>query len=249
MNIILDFLLLLSVSILLKRKTKFKRIIYGSIAGGLSILFLFIKLTSIELLILKILISMLMILIAFGYRNIKYFINNLIYLYILSIILGGFLYLLKVEFTYKNSGILFFNNEMSINFIVLLIISPVILYIYVKEVKKLKINYNHYYKVDIYYENKIYKFIGYLDTGNKLYDQYKHRPIVLINTKDIDFNIEKNILVPYKTASGEGIVKCLAVDKMVIENREYKNLLIGLSSKGFDIDGIDMILHSEIIGG
>ena len=32
----------------------------------------------------------------------KYTINNLIYLYMTSIILGGFLYLLNVEFSYKH---------------------------------------------------------------------------------------------------------------------------------------------------
>ncbi len=192
---------------------------------------------------------MLMVIVAFGYRNIKYSLNNLLYLYILSILLGGFLYLLKVEFNYRNSGILFFNNGMSINFVVLIIISPIILYIYIRENKKIRSNYSHYYKVDLYYKNKIYKFNAFLDTGNKLYDQYKKRPIVLIKTNKIKFDIEHSILVPFKTASGEGILKCLKVDKLVIDNEEYFNILVGLSLKGFDIDGIDMILHSEIIGG
>ena len=70
-NIWFDFLLLLSVSILLKRNTKLKRIILGSLFGGITIFILFIKLNSIELFIYKIITSIIMILISFSYKNIK----------------------------------------------------------------------------------------------------------------------------------------------------------------------------------
>ena len=91
-NFFFDFLLLLGVSLLLKRRTKLNRIILSSFFGGLSIIFLFLKINSIELFIFKILISIIMILIAFGYKNIKYTLINLLYLYIISIFLGGGLY-------------------------------------------------------------------------------------------------------------------------------------------------------------
>ena len=129
LNIFLDFILLVSLSIVLKRRTSFKRIVLGSLVGGLSIFLLFVSFTSFQLFIIKLIISILMVLVTFGYKDIKYVINNVVYLYLLSIILGGFLYLLKVEFSYSNSGSVFFKNEFSINFVVLIIISPIILYI------------------------------------------------------------------------------------------------------------------------
>jgi Sporulation factor SpoIIGA. len=249
LNIALDFLILLTVSIVLKRNVNIKRIILASLFGGLSIFLLFVPINTFMLFVVKLLISMVMVIIAFSYKNKKYFINNMAYLYMVSIILGGFLYFLRVEFSYKNEGVIFFNNGMSINFIVLLIISPIILYIYIKESKMLKLNGSYYHKVDLYYKNKCYKFNGFLDTGNKLYDQYKKRPIVLIRNKDIKFNYDKGILVPYHTASGNSLLKCLVVDSMIIDGNEVLNPVIGLSEQDFNIDGVDMILHNEVMGG
>ncbi|MDD6756542.1 MAG: sigma-E processing peptidase SpoIIGA, partial [bacterium] len=145
LNFAIDFILLLSVSLMLKRNVSIYRIMLGSFIGGISILFLFFNMNSILLFLFKLIISIFMILITFGYKTIKYTLINLLYLYMSSIILGGFLYLLNLEFSYKNIGIIFFNNGLSINFIFLLIVSPIILYIYIKQTKSLKYNYSNYY--------------------------------------------------------------------------------------------------------
>ena len=50
-NYIFDFILLLSTSVILKRNISIKRIILGSLFGSLTILFLFIEISSFELLI------------------------------------------------------------------------------------------------------------------------------------------------------------------------------------------------------
>ena len=178
-NFMFDFLLLLSVSIILRRNIKIKRIILGALIGGVTIFTLFLRMNSLELFLFKIIISILMILITFGYMNIKYTIKNLIYLYISSMFLGGILYFLNIEFSYHQEGLVFYHNGLSINIIVLLIISPIIIYTYVKQLLDLKTNYSKYYKIDIKYKNKIIKLNAYLDTGNKLFDPITHIPIII----------------------------------------------------------------------
>lgn len=250
LNIAMDFLLLLSVSIILKRNVKFYRIILGALAGGVSIVFLFISLNNFTLFIFKMMISILMVLVTFSYKNIKYFFNNLLYLYLSSIILGGGIYLLDIQINYKNQGLMFINSGFGINLIVLIIISPVIIYSYIKSMKKMKVNYSNFYKADLYYKNKIYKFDAFLDTGNRLYDPYKKRPIVIINTNKIKLNYENSILVPYNTASGNSVLKCIIIEKLIIDNiYEFKNVLVGISSEKFRIEGINMLLHNDLIGG
>lgn len=250
LNIAFDFLLLLTTSILLKRKVKWYRFILGSLVGGISIFALFISINSFILFILKLLISIIMIIVTFSFKNIKYFFTNIFYLYITSIVLGGFLYLLNIEFSYKHDGLIFYHNGLSINFIVLIITSPIILYFYIKQVKSLKLNYNNYYKVNLWYKNKEYNFCAFLDTGNKLYDPYHHRPIILVNTDKINFSFEDSLIVPYKTASGNSVLKCLKADRIVIDKKyEVKDVLFGACCNNFEIDGVDMILHSEIMGG
>ena len=172
LNFIFDLLLLLSVSIILRRNIKFRKIILGALIGGLSIFSLFIKMNTITLFILKIIISIMMTLVTFSFKNINYTLKNLGYLYMSSMILGGILYFLNVQFSYHQEGLVFYHNGFSINLIVLIILSPIIIHTYVKQLLDLKTNYSKYYRVDIKYKNQILKLNAFLDTGNKLYDPY-----------------------------------------------------------------------------
>lgn len=246
LNFILDFSLLVSVAYLLKRVTNIKRIILGSLVGSLSMIILFYKLNSIEIFVYKVIVSILMIIVTFKYKNLKYFLNNFLYLYIVSIVLGGSLYLLNNNSNIKNNGLLFIHNPQKINLIIMLFLSPLILYFYLRQCKKLKNNYNNYYRVELVYKNDSYMFTAFLDTGNKLKDQYKNRPIILINTDKIDVDYDKSILVPYETVSGSGVLKCIEADYIVIDNNKLiKKPLIGLTKDKFNIEGIDMILNNE----
>lgn len=245
LNLAFDFLLLTTVSILLKRNIKWYRLLLGSIIGALSIFILFININNLGLFILKFIISFIMIIVTFSYKDLKYTFSNFLYLYIVSIFLGGALYLLNIQYSYKNSGLIFYHHGLSINIIIILIISPIILAFYFKAHKKLKYNFQHNYKVDLIINHKKYQFNGYLDTGNKLYDQYKNRPVSLIYTNKIKYNYDKLILVPYETVNGNGLIKCLKVDYMYINHKKYEQVLIGLANKQFHLDGIDMIIHND----
>lgn len=249
MNFIFDFVLLLATSMILKRKEKIYKIFLGSLFGSLSIFFMFLKINSVELFFLKFLISLLMIFISFGYKSMKYLIKNIYYLYTVSIILGGFLYFINITFSYKNEGLIFINKGISINFIVALILSPIIIYLYVKQVKDLKNNYNNYYNIGINLDNKNISLTAFLDTGNKLIDPYKKYPIILVDKKFIDITNKKVLYVPYHTVNSNGILKCIKADKIningVSHNRKY---LIALSDE-IKIDGVNCILNERLLEG
>ena len=244
LNFGFDFILLLSVSIILRRNSEIYKLLLGAFIGSISILTLFIKITSLELFMIKIIISILMCLTSFKFKDIKYTLKNILYLYISSIVLGGTLYLLNIEFSYKNQGIIFYKNKMSINFIILVIISPIIIYIYTKETKKLKNNYSNYHKVEIKIRDKIIRCTGYIDTGNKLKDPYKKRPIILMN----DIEINNPIYVPAHTISGTSLIKCEKIKELKIDNKIIKKeTLIGCINKKIKIDGIECLLNNEIM--
>ena len=149
LNFAFDFILLLTTSIVLKRNTKIFNLVLGAFIGSLSTLILFINVNSIQLFIIKIYLSILMNLFSFYYKDIKYTLTNITTFYIVSILLGGFLYMLNIEFSYKHEGIIFYNNGLSINVIILFIISPIILYIYVKQSKMFQKKIKNYHKVNI----------------------------------------------------------------------------------------------------
>lgn len=248
LNFAIDFILLLTVSIILKRNVKLTRIMLGAFIGGLSILFLFFNINSFLLFIFKILISILMILTTFGYKTIKYTLVNILYLYMSSIILGGFLYLLNLEFSYKHIGMIFFNNGLSINFIFLIIFSPVILYIYIKQTKNLRYNYSNYYNIEIINKNKRYKYIGYMDSGNVLVDTLTKKIVILIDKRKLLFNIKEFRLIPYIGVNGSNLIKVVKIDKLIFNDKEYSNILLGIMDK-ISLDGVDVILNRKLLEG
>lgn len=249
LNFLFDVILLMSVSYILKRNIKSYSLVVGGLIGSLSTLLLFYNINSVELFSFKVILSILMVVMTFGFRNIRYTFKNLTYFYFVSIVLGGFLYFLNITFSYRNDGLVFYNNGLSVNFIFLLIISPIILFLYSRQVKELKNNYSNYYRVNLILNNYTLKLSAYFDTGNKLVDPYFKRPVFILNKKKMiyDINEFKMVLVPYKTISNSGILKCIIADKLIIEGVGcYNEVLIGLSEEEIKIDGVDMILNSRI---
>lgn len=238
-NLIMDFYILSGVKFLLKLQTKLYRIILGSIIGSSSILLLFLKLNTLELNIYKILISIIMTYVTFGKNK---FFNKVFYLYIISIIVGGSLYLINDSLGYKVDSFIFINNGYSINLIILLIISPLIIYLYIKEFLKFKKKINTTYNVIIKIKNKTINIEAFLDTGNKLIDPYFHRPIILLNKKYINLKKHKIIYVPFNSLNNNGILKCIIPEYILIDNKKYDKCLIGIS----DNLKYDCILNERI---
>lgn len=248
LNFAFDFLLLIVVSILLKRNVPLFKIMIGAFLGSLTTLTLFFSISSFTLFVIKLGISFLMILVSFGFRNVRYFIKNISFLYMASIVLGGFLYFLNIEFSYKQEGLVFYHNGLSINFILLLISSPVILYFYIKQMKALKENYSFYYKVTFYFENKTVLCNAYLDTGNKLKDPYSNSPIVLLYQKKIPNHKIPFHYVSYDAVGHTGLLKCIRVPKMEIEGIGMKeNVLVGIMREEIKMDGVDCILNIKLL--
>ena len=230
LNILLDFMLLMSVSVILTRNTKLKRLLLGSLIGGISSVLLFINISSLLSFILKLILGLLMVLGAFGYKSIKYTLNNLFYLYTLSFSVGGVMYLLMDSYY---------------NYIILIIGFIIVLFLYIKMIKNYQVSYTNYYQVKITIKNKDYDVIGYLDTGNKL--MYHHKPVVILDKK-IKYNLEDIIYVPYTSLNNTSVLKCLRTDQIIINNQVFKNYLVGLSNKKINIDGINCILNSKMKG-
>lgn len=240
-NFFFDFLLLFGTSKILKRAVSLGRLFLGSAVGSLSLIFLFCKFNSIQLLFVKIILSVFIVFCTFGKKNL---LSNISYFYLLSIILGGFLYLFDISFSYKNSGVVFVRNGFFLNFFVILIAAPAIIYYYVKQNIKYKNVVSNKHIVEIYINDKLYRMEGMLDTGNQLTDPYKKRAIIIV---DLDIDIAKNkfIYVPYKALNTNGVIPCVKPDRVIIEEKIFSNCLIGLSKDKFMLDGASCILPNQ----
>ena len=167
----IDFFLLIVVKLTLKRMTKIIKIIVASFIGALSIIFLFLNINYINLLITKLLLGIIMCIIAFNFKSISYTINNLIYLIMSGIILGGAINLIKPYLDHNNF----------LYFLFVIFITPFVLFGFVNQNKKFKKNYSLYYQVKIIFTNlKEINLSAFLDTGNKLIDPITNKPIILV---------------------------------------------------------------------
>lgn len=237
LNFIYDSLLLITVSITLKRNIKIKRIILSSLFGTISTLIILLPFNKYILFCLKILSSLLMVLVAFSYKNTKYFFSNIAYLYMTSVILAGFLYFLKIEF----------NN---LAYPVSLLIAPLILYLYIKEQKKLKEVINYYKKVTITLKNnKILYLNGFIDSGNRLKDPITGKFIILINKKCLKgiYNIRSPIYVPINTVNSHSLLPCIGIKNIIVDNKIYTNYLLGISDTFKEFDNINCLLNYQIM--
>ena len=140
-NVIMDFMIILGTSIILKRNSNLIRIIISSLIGGVSSILLFDNINKILIEVISIII---MVLISFGYKGIKYVLRNIFYMYLLSTLIGGIIYLFNVKVS----------NNIVINYFIIIVISSLVLILYIKENRKIKNIYNNYYKVDIYFKDK-----------------------------------------------------------------------------------------------
>lgn len=234
LNYFFDSLILLTVNTTLKRNISLKKILFVSLLGELSLLG-FLLSNKYLLILLKLEISLILNILTFKYKDIFYTVTNVLYFYMVSIILGGFIYYLKL-------------NNLSYFFILLLV--PLILYLYIKQNLNMKTTINKTYPLTIYFPNKRkLSLTGFIDTGNKLRDPVTKKWVVLVNKKLLQgvIRIRTPIYVPYHSLNNKGLVECIKPEKLVIEGKEYTNFLIGLMDSKVMINSSDCILNLEIL--
>lgn len=247
-NFLFDFILLLGVSIVLKRNVSKFRIFLGSLFGAFSFFILFFNISSFVFFIFKLIFAIFMIIITFSYKDFRYTINNFVYLIILSILVGGFLYLIDVEIGYSHVGMIFFTNGERVNLFILIIASLITILIYVFYIRKYEINNGSRYKVNLYFNDKEYRLNGFLDTGNEL--MYFNRPCLILN-KNIDIGSGFDfVFIPFTTVSGTGVMKGVIVDKIYIDECGFfENVVVALSNDKFFLGGADIILNMKLLEG
>jgi hypothetical protein len=229
---------------MISKRNVFKtRLFLASFFGGVSGFLILFSISSFTFFCFKILFGLLMIIIAFSYKNFKYTMNNFFYLIILSILLGGTLYLFNIEISKTIIGIIF--KDKIIYTIMLLLISLIVTVLYAKYIIKSKQCIVNKYNVTINNDDKCLKLVGYLDTGNSLL--YRRRPVLILN-KDIkiDLTNKKIIYIPIATISGVSVIKCFLLKEIIINNKIFKNIYIGISNDKFHLEDTDIILNVNL---
>jgi len=244
LNLFFDFILLLTVNNTLKRNADLKRLFLSALIGSTTIFTLFFPFNTFLLFLFKILLSFLMCVVSFGLKDKKYTIQNMSYFYMTSTVLGGFLYFLNLNLGESQEGLVFTYQTISIPYVFLVIVSPIMLYVYFKQRQNVN-EYSHYYNVTITFLNGESKtFSAFLDTGNKLVDPISKKKVILVNEKKMEEIPKKVYYVPYNSLNHHGIMECFKVDSISINGKSSKNYLVGISKGDLLRDGVDCVLNS-----
>ncbi len=228
-NFVIDYIILKTFSYLLKLNTKNIKLVLSCFIGEVVILNLFINMNPIVLILFKFIICALMIYVSFGFNDIKDFIKNIIYYYIINFFLGGCLFYLK--------------NESVIKYKYVVLLIPIIMNIYKYFTYNLKNILSLKYKVTVYLNNgEILYLNGYMDSGNNLIEPYSNKKVIIINKK-VDENF---YLVPYSTIDNSSLIKCFNPKKVYIDGiGERNDISIGVIDKR--LKGYNCLLNYKLL--
>ncbi len=248
-NYIFDLILLISVNYILKRNKKLFRLILSSLTGSITLVILFVKMSNIILLLLKFITSIIMLITAFGYQDIRYLSKNIVYFYLVSMLLGGGIYFLNNQFTYTNNGLSFTPHSLAPSYFITIIFIGIFLFTkYIKSLNYLKTNYHNYYPCKIYFDqNNIIEVTAFLDTGNHLVDPITKKSIILIDQNLYHPSNTNPLYIPYNTLNTHGLLTCYKAEKIEIEGRCCQHFLVGISTEKLHFDGINCIINSRIM--
>ncbi|MBD1379942.1 sigma-E processing peptidase SpoIIGA [Metabacillus arenae] len=205
LNFCFDLLLLLLTGILLKRKIIKWRLVIGGLIGASIVLFMFSPLSYyVTHPFGKMIISLLMVYSAFGFKRFRYFVQNTLTFYFVTFMVGGgmlgFHYFLQTEnqivdgvLMTQTSG---FGDPISWLFVVLGF--PAIWYFSRKRIDDLetkKIQYDEIIQVSIYLTKDIHMQIrGLIDSGNQLYDPITKNPVMILDVNKIAHHLPERLV-------------------------------------------------------
>lgn len=229
-NFIVNLFLLRATVQTIRKKISTRRLIMAAIIGSSYVITLVIPwLKFFTVTPFKILIAMVMIVIAIGYKDFSALIKGTLLFIVYSMFLAGIAFYIAIQdnpnldhaaviynFSYKNIILALMTLYLVVNKIVM----------YVKERKQLT---NYIYNIEIYIDGMKTSVRTFLDTGNELREPVTNLPVIIVERdmfKILNLKDYNKYSIPYYVVSG------------------YAGNLVGIKPDGIKID-VDGNLKDE----
>lgn len=247
-----DSLLLYLTAIILKRSISKRRIVFGGLLGSFIILLAFTPLHAYSSHpIAKLLFSIFMVIIAFGYKRFRYFFTSLMTFYLTTFLVGGSLigvhYFINFDFHLSSSVLLAsvkgFGDPISWLFVMLGF--PIAWHFSKSNIEKIeiaKIQYDQIVTVTIVINGMKIQCKGLVDSGNQLYDPLSKLPVMFVSIKKMVEQLDPAIL--HLAENPDGI---LFGNQQVPANLEGKMRIIPCKVVGKEHQLVIAIKPDEIV--
>lgn len=191
LNLCIDASLMLLTAIILKRKIHIGRLFFSALIGSSIVLFMLTPYFSVVSHPLsKLLFSIVMVFVAFGFKRFRYFIQSLLTFYFSTFILGGGMIgvhfflssdieVLNGVIATKSTG---FGSPISWTFV--LIGFPILWYFSkarLEDMELKRIQYDQFVEVTISIDDQTLSVKGLIDNGNQLYDPITKSPVMILD--------------------------------------------------------------------
>ncbi|MBM6618538.1 sigma-E processing peptidase SpoIIGA [Bacillus suaedaesalsae] len=210
LNFCIDASLLLLTAMILKRKIQKVRLIISALIGSAIVLFILTPYFSIvSHPVVKLLFSVVMVLIAFGFKRFRYFFQALLTFYFSTFLLGGGM--LGIHFFMKSdieiwNGVVAtkstgFGSPVSWGFV--FVSFPLLWYFSktrLEDMEIKKIQYDQLVEISISIEERSIMLRGLVDSGNQLYDPITKSPVMIL-----DISRAKGFLPPEIIEKSDGL--------------------------------------------
>lgn len=199
-NILMNYIILFATLIILKVKNKGQqiRLLASSVIGSSYAIIVYLNIIPIySNIITKIILSIVMIYVAFNPQNVKQLLKQLLIFYLTSFVFGGcafaLIYFIKPERVKMNNGVFVGTYPIKVT-----LIAGIIAFIITQiafKINKIRLDSkNTFINIKIYYEEKILEVKALLDSGNMLKDPISGMPVIIIEKEILHKIIPEEIL-------------------------------------------------------
>ncbi|MBE6769700.1 MAG: hypothetical protein E7548_02980 [Ruminococcaceae bacterium] len=240
LNTIVNYYIVALTAKVCKVNKKWYRYVFAAFAGALFSLYIFLpKLNFILEVIVKLVCSFAVVLVGFGFENIKKFARRSVIFYLISFLYAGLM--LAFWSIFKPTGMVIHNSVVYFNIspLILIVLSAIFYVVLVifKRIYSHKINNTACCEIEIYCEGKSARISAIIDTGHSVGDLFSDSEIIFVsenkakrlfsvtNPLFLDEKMKKRYrAIPCKTVDGTAILDAFRCDKAIVltENKSYE---------------------------
>lgn len=230
-NMLIDAVLLLATARSRKLTFRWWRLGSSACIGGAYVVFLFFPpLSFLFTFAVKFMLSLIMLLTAFGYGGMQHFWRNVGAFYVVNFVAAGAI--VGVHYFWMSSGevingILFTQSgglehrlQIGLLFVIVVLFSSILLYRYVQQTAKRKEEMTSYFaKVDVHIDQFESSCTGLIDTGNQLYDPLTKTPVMVMELSQWGEKIPESWKKRIEKAEVDQIVGAIGTDEFEWQDR------------------------------
>ena len=194
----MNYIIVFATGVVLKNECRNWRIFFASLIGAVYTVVMYLNIVPIySNFIMKFILSVAIIFIAFKPKSVKMLVKDLIIFYLVSFVFGGcvfaLMYFLQPQMAQIRNGVFVGAYPFKVA-LVGGFVSFVIVQISFRLVKNKLTKKDMIYEIELVLDNKSTKVKALLDTGNLLKDPITGFPVVVVEHKSLSLIIPKEIL-------------------------------------------------------